>query len=283
MNWRYAPVVTNILNQELIDAIQVFMTPKFMVTKDSNDEPNIALVMTWTQYDQNKLVYGDFMTVKSRENLLNGNQKMSILVFTLGLDSWLIKADFESFHRNDDVYEFMAQTPLFRYNQYTNARAAGVAEAISASQKYGISKLAVLSSYLKTKMVRSSVPIENTYEGNMPRNIYNAFSKMAAVKVLAFVGDDGYPVAFPEFGMLPAASNRIIVKRKEEKRRGFDLHDGERVAISLVTLEPAAFQLKGIFHEINNSAGYICLDRVYACSLPRPGVRVDIPMLIPEG
>jgi hypothetical protein len=117
----------------------------------------------------------------------------------------------------------------------------------------------------------------------MPRNIYNAFSKMAAVKVLAFVDDDGYPVAFPEFGMLPAASNRIVIKRKEEKRRGFELNDGERVAISLVTLEPAAFQLKGVFHEINKATGYICLDRVYACSLPRPGVRVDIPMLIPEG
>ena len=276
-------MVTNILNQELIDAIQVFMTPKFMVTKDSNNEPNVALVMTWTVYDENMLVYGDFMTVKSRENLINGNKQMSVLVFTLGLDSWLIKAKFESFHRNDDVYEFMAQTPLFRYNQYTNARAAGVAEAVSSSQKFGISKLAVLASYIKTKMVKGKVPVEETYEGNMPKNIHDAFSKMAAVKVLAFVDDDGYPVAFPEFGMLPVSSNTIIVKRKEEKRRGFVLHEGQRVAISLVTLEPAAFQLKGVFHEINNSTGYIRLDRVYACSLPRPGVRVDIPMLVPEG
>ena len=276
-------MVTNILNQELIDAIQVFMTPKFMVTKDSNNKPNVALVMTWTVYDENRLVYGDFMTVKSRENLLNGNQQMSILVFTLGLDSWLIKAEFESFHRNDDVYEFMAQTPLFKYNQYTNARAAGVAEAVSTSQKYGISKLAVLSSFIKATLAKREIPIEETYEGNMPKNVYDALSKMAAVKVLAFVDDDGYPAAFPEFGMLPVSSNTIVVKRKEEKRRGLLLHEDQRVAISLVTLEPAAFQLKGVFHEINSSTGYICLDRVYACSLPRPGVRVDIPMLIPEG
>ncbi|MFW9956694.1 MAG: hypothetical protein ACFFCT_01370 [Candidatus Odinarchaeota archaeon] len=275
-------MATNILNQELVDAIQVFMTPKFMVTKDSNNEPNVALVMTWTIYDENRLVYGDFMTVKSRENLINGNQKMSILVFTLGLDSWLIRAEFESFHRNDDVYEFMAQTPLFKYNQYTNARAAGVAEAISASQKYSISKLAVLRSFIKAQLAKRGVPIEETYEGNMPKNIYDAFSKMAAVKVLAFIDADGYPVAFPEFGMLPVSSNTIVVKRKEEKKRRLHLHEGQRVAISLVTLEPAAFQLKGVFHEINNSTGYICCDKVYACSLPRPGVRVDIPILIPE-
>jgi len=275
--------VINILNQELIDAIQVFMTPKFMVTKDANNEPNVALVMTWTVYEQNKLVYGDFMTVKSRENLVNGNSQMSILVFTLGLDSWLIKADFESFHRNDDVYEFMAQTPLFRYNQYTNARAAGVADAVWSSSKYGISKLAVLSSFIKANLAKRGVPLEETVEGNMPNNIYDAFSKMAAVKVLAFVDDDGYPVAFPEFGMLPVSSNTIVVKRKEENRRGLLLHEGQKVAISLVTLEPAAFQLKGVFHEIDRSTAYIRLDRVYACSLPRPGVRVDLPLLVPEG
>ena len=275
-------MVTEVLDKELIDAIQVFLTPKFMVTKDSNNEPNVALVMTWTLYEGNRLVYGDFMTVKSRENLTKGNREMSVLVFTRGLDSWLIRADFESFHRNDEIYEFIAQTPLFRYNQYTNARAAGVAEAISSSEKFGISKLAVLSSFMKVKMAKRKVPIEDSEEGNMPQNVFKAFSQMAAVKILALVADDGYPVAFPEFGMLPAATNTIVVKRGEEKRRGFMLHEGQRVAISLVTLEPAAFQLKGIFHVIDDSLGYVRLDRVYACSLPRPGVRVDVPMLTPE-
>jgi len=275
-------VVTEVLDKELIDTIQVFLTPKFMVTKDSDNEPNVALVMTWTLYEGNTLVYGDFMTVKSRENLSKGNRQMSVLVFTMGLDSWLIKADFESFHRNDEIYEFIAQTPLFRYNQYTNARAAGVAEAISSSEKVGISKLAVLSSFMKAKMAKSKVPVEESEEGNMPPNVLRAFSQMAAVKVLTYVGDDGYPVAFPEFGMLPVSTNTIVVKRGEEKRRGFSLHDGQRVAVSLVTQEPAAFQLKGVFHVIDDSTGYIRLDRVYACSLPRPGVRVDLPMLTPE-
>ncbi|MBN2231141.1 MAG: hypothetical protein JW779_16270 [Candidatus Thorarchaeota archaeon] len=271
-----------ILDDELTDAIKVFMTPKFMITKDSNNEPNVSLVMTWTIYEDNTLVYGDFMTVKSRENLEQGNNLLSILVFTMDLNSWLIKAKFESFHRNDPIYEFIAQTPLFRYNQYTNARAAGVAEAISSSEKFSISKLSVLSSFLKARLAKRHVPVENSVEGNMPRNVFDALSQMAAVKVLAFVDEAGHPVAFPEFGMLPVSTNTIVIKRKEEKCRGFNLHDGQRVAISLVTLEPAAFQMKGTFMELNDSTGYIKLDRVYACSLPRPGVRVDIPMLMPE-
>jgi hypothetical protein len=238
--------------------------------------------MTWTVYDGNTIIYGDFLTEKTRMNLNNGNTQMSILVLTVGLDSWLIKANFESYHWNDEYYEFIAQTPLFRYNQYTNARRAGVAEAIWTSKKYGISKISVLSSFIKTKMAKGKVPIESTIEGNMPGNIYKLFSKMAAVKILAFIDDDGYPAAFPEFGMLPVSANTIVVKRNQEKQRGYSLREDQRVAISLVSLEPAAFQMKGTFHEINDSTGYVVLDRVYACSLPRPGVRVDLPLLTRE-
>ncbi len=259
-----------------------FEVPKFMATKDSEGEPNVVPVLSWTVYEGNTLVYGDFMTFKSRKNVNNGNSQMSILVFATNLDSWLIKADFESYHRNDEIYEFIAQTPLFRYNQYTNARGAGVAEAIWSSQKYSISKLSVLSAFLKAKIAGRKVKTEETVEGNMPINVQQRFSQMAAVKIIAYISEDGYPVAFPEFGMIPVSSNRIVVKRGEETRRGFALRDGTRVAISLVTLEPAAFQLKGYFREIDASTGYIEIDRVYTCSLPRPGARVDIPMLTPE-
>ncbi len=275
-------MVDSILKQDLLDAMKVFETPKFMATKDSKGEPNVVPVLSWTVYEDKTLVYGDFMTYKTRMNLNSGNNQLSILVFTTDLDSWLIKADFESYHHNDKIYEFIAQTPLFRYNQYTNARGAGVANATRASEKYGISKMMVLSSFLKAKFAGRSVPKKDTKEGNMPLNVYKRMSQMAAVKVLAYISEDGYPAVFPEFGMLPTSSNRIVLKRGEEKRRGFSLQEGTRVAISLVTLEPAAFQLKGTFREIDEATGFIELDRVYACSLPRPGVRVDIPMLTPE-
>ncbi len=273
---------TKILDDKLVDAMKIFETPKFLITKDSNEEPNSSLVMTWTVYDGNTMIYGDFLGEKTRMNLSNDNKQMSLLVMTMELDSWLIKADFEAYHWNDEFYEFIAQTPLFKYNQYTNARKAGVAEAISSSDKYGISKVSVLTSFLKTKMAKGKVPVEESIEGNMPNNIYKIFSKMAAVKVLAFIDDDGYPAAFPEFGMLPVSSNSVVMKRDQEKRRGYSLRDGQRVAISLVSLDPAAFQMKGTFHEINDNIGYVKFDRVYACSLPRPGIRVDLPLLTRE-
>ncbi len=273
--------MVEMLPAELSDALSIFEMPKFMLTKDAGGEPNSALVLSWTTYQKN-LVYGDIMTYKSRQNLLEGNSEMSLLIMTMSLDSWLIKANFESYHSNDEVYEFMAMTPFFRYNQYTNARGAGLAEPISTSEKYSISKASVLTSFLKAKMAARRVTYEATDEGNMPSAILKRFSQMAAVKVLSFIDDDGYPVGFPEFGMLPVHSNRVVVKRNQEKRRGYKLASGQRVAISLVTLEPAAFQMKGTFRELDSNTGFVEIDRAYVCSLPRPGARVDVPLVEPK-
>lgn len=272
----------SILPQKLIDTLEIMEQPKFMATMDAHGEPNVAFLTTLTRYEGNILAYGDFLTYKTRINLEAGIKELGILVMTTDLDSWMIRAEFESFHRNDDVYEFIAMTPLFRYNQYTNARSVGVAEALLASANMPISKASVFTSFIRAKLAKRKVPRTATEEGNMPPNVHKRFSQMAAVKVLAFIDDSNYPVAFPNFGMVPASSNRIAVNRSAEIQRGLKIHDGQRVAISLVTLEPAAFQLKGTFREIDSNTGYIELDRVYTCSLPRPGERVDIPMLSRE-
>ncbi len=271
--------MAKVLSEDLADALRVFENPKFMITRDKHGEPNSALVMTWNVFKDDTLIYGDFMTYKTRQNI-EADNRMSLLVMTMGLDSWLIKADFESYHRNDEYYEFIAMTPLFRYNQYTNARAAGVAQATWASENLPVGKLSVLTSFLKAKRQRGKVPVTDTKEGNMPHNIQTRFNKMAAVKVLSFVDDDdGYPRAFPAFGMAAASTNTLVVNRGEEVRRGFSIADGQRVAISLVTTEPQVFQVKGTFREIDAKTAYIQLDRVYVCSLPRPGERVDIPQV----
>ncbi|TFG12727.1 hypothetical protein EU537_08510 [Candidatus Thorarchaeota archaeon] len=269
----------NVIHDELENAMAQFENPKFMCTKDENEEPNIALVMTWTVYDQDALVYGDFMTYKTKNNLEAGNNKLGLCVLTQDLENWMIKADFKGYHRNDDVYEFMAMTPLFRYNQYTNARAAGLAHAFWASEKYSQSKIGVLSSYVKARLSARKVPQKPSEEGNMPRNVKDRMDKMTAVKVVCYIDKDGYPSAFPAFGMASASENRIVLDRGPEIDRNADLVDGQRVAISLVTLEPAAFQLKGTFRELDTKSAYVELDRVYTCSLPRPGLRVDIPLL----
>ena len=230
--------MTEILSEELTETLKPVENPKFMATKDITGEPNIALVLSWTVYpDGKRLVYGEFMNNKTRKNLEAGNNELGLLVMTTDLDNWMIRADFESYHRNDEIYEFIAMTPLFKYSQYSSARSVGVAHPLWSSPNYKISKVSVLSSYVKAKLAARKIPTSKTDEGNMPRNVLERFGLMAAVKAIAFVEDDGYLSLFPSFGIVPVSSNRLVVHRSEEKRRGLELKDGQRVAVSLVTLE----------------------------------------------
>jgi hypothetical protein len=121
-----------------------------------------------------------------------------------------------------------------------------------------------------------------TGKGRMPPAVLDRFNMVAAVKILAYVSSSGFPRAFPAFGMLPASENLLVVDRSEERKRGIDLRDGQRVAVSLVTQEPAAFQVKGEFKPIDRKTAAIVVDNVYACSLPRPGLRIDQPLLEPD-
>jgi hypothetical protein len=193
--------VTEILSEELTETLKPVENPKFMATKDNTGEPNIALVLSWTVYpDGKRLVYGEFMNNKTRKNLEAGNNELGLLVMTTDLDNWMIRADFESYHRNDEIYEFIAMTPLFKYSQYSSARSVGVAHPLWSSPNYKISKVSVLSSYVKAKLAARKIPTSKTDEGNMPRNVLERFGLMAAVKAIAFVEDDGYLSLFPSFG-----------------------------------------------------------------------------------
>ncbi|MHA2015626.1 MAG: pyridoxamine 5'-phosphate oxidase family protein, partial [Candidatus Thorarchaeota archaeon] len=79
-----------VLSEGLVEALRVFENPKFMATRSREGEPNIALVMTWTVFKDDTLVYGDFMTYKTRQNI-EEDHRMSLLVMTMGLDSWHVK------------------------------------------------------------------------------------------------------------------------------------------------------------------------------------------------
>lgn len=110
-------------------------------------------------------------------------------------------------------------------------------------------------------------------------NVCQRFDRMMAGKMIAFIDENGYLAAIPNLGVVSAASNALLVNRAEERKREQELKDGQRTAVLLVTLESQVHQAKGTYHLIDKNTAYIQLYRVYSCSLPRPGERVDIPPL----
>ena len=93
---------------------------------------------------------------------------------------------------------------------------------------------------------------------------------MAAVKVLAWVGPDGYPKVIPSLSFLPAGQKKLIYQKKD----GFISPKAQTlVAANILTSEAISYQTKGHWSESNRS-GVIQVEEIYAGGPPYPGGRI---------
>ena len=94
---------------------------------------------------------------------------------------------------------------------------------------------------------------------------------MVAVKVLAWIGDDGYPEVVPMLSLQPAGHGALVGWRAAE---GMPCPvEGAQVAANILTFEAISYQAKGRWSS-RGSSGRLAVTEVYAGGPPLPGGRV---------
>ena len=94
---------------------------------------------------------------------------------------------------------------------------------------------------------------------------------MVAVKVLAWLDDNGYPVLRPALSLQPSGQNTLTTWLGAG-----DLpvpEDAVRVASNILTFEAISYQAKGTW-QAAGKAGVLHVQEVYAGGPPYPGRRV---------
>ena len=104
----------------------------------------------------------------------------------------------------------------------------------------------------------------------MPMPVRQEFAKMAAVKVLAWVGEDSYPIVVPALSLQPAKTESLVCWKggrfPEPKQDAL-------VASNILTLEAISYQVKGHWAS-SGSVGAVKIQEVYAVGPPIPGGRL---------
>jgi hypothetical protein len=165
-------------------------------------------------------------------------------------------------------------SPLLRYNAYTGVRNAGVIRLRSLEGTFAISKLQVLKDYWLARLAAMRQGNEQkTLSGNsviIPLAVRLEFARMAAVKVLAWVGPDGYPKVIPSLSLQPAGQKKLVYWKKA----GFPSPAAHAlVAANILTFEAISYQTKGRWSESDRS-GVIQVEEIYAGGPPYPGGRI---------
>jgi len=104
------------------------------------------------------------------------------------------------------------------------------------------------------------------------------FARLQAAKFLAYLDDDGYPDMVPALSLRPAGEQTLVFSSDLAAPALAALSLGAKVAASVLTFEPLAYQIKGEFlgaeRSLGRLAGAIAVQEVYSASPPLPGQRI---------
>ncbi len=255
----------------LLDALRGEMTPKFLATRNAAGVPNVVPCISLQPADDQPdiVFFGNFLLRKSIRNLKE-DARVGILVITPELRGWILKGDFVEFQRTGAYVDKVMSGSLLRYNAYTGVRDAGIIRVRSVENTFAISKLQVMTDFLRARFAGIVKPGHTDDGVNLPRPAQNEFAKMIAVKVLAWIGDDGYPIVVPTLSMQPAGAEHLICHTSAKLPRP---PADAQVATNILTFEAISYQAKGKWN-LRGDTGRIRVQEVYAGGPPLPGERV---------
>ena len=208
------------------------------------------------------------MLRKSIKNL-QADARVGILVITPELRGWRLKGDFVEFQRTGPYVERQMSSSLLRYNAYTGVRDAGVIRVRSVEGTFAISKLQVARDFALARLA-ALMPHQNGGI-TLPLAVRREFARMVAVKVLAWIGEDGYPNVVPMLSLQPAGEQHLACWQGSSRLASPPAD--ALVAANILTFEAISYQAKGRW-SARGRQGAIAVQEVYAGGPPSPGGRV---------
>ena len=254
----------------MLDALRGETTPKFLATRSSDGVPNVVpCVSILPAADQPDTVFfGNFLLRKSIKNL-QADARVGILVITPELRGWRLTGDFVEFQRTGPYVEQQMSSSLLRYNAYTGVRNAGIIRVRSVEGSFAISKLQVAKDFA---LARLAALTQRRNGGiTLPLAVRREFARMVAIKVLAWIGEDGYPGIVPMLSLQPAGDRSLACWKSSNQ---FPAPPADAlVATNILTFEAISYQAKGRW-SARGRRGAIAVQEVYAGGPPYPGGRV---------
>lgn len=262
----------------LFEALKGEMVPKFLATRSADGIPNVVPCTSLMPAGdvEDWLIFGNFLLRKSVNNL-DSDPRVGILVATPDLEGWILQGEFLGWQRTGPYVDAVMSTNLLRYNAYTGVRNVGIIQVRSLRRAFRISRPRVLGEYL---LARLAGPLFSRSDGAvpMPLPVQRGFRALTALRVLAFLDDEGVPLAAPVLSLRPVGSRILAGACGVATDWLENLPPGTPVAASLLTLDIVSFQAKGLWLGVRRVLGWpvggMRVTEVYAGGPPIPGGRV---------
>jgi hypothetical protein len=258
------------------EAFALDLAAKFMATINAEGEPNIAPIITTYPWDEETLVFGDFLMRKTKANLLLEQETpVSVTVMTEDFRCFEVRGHFLGFESRGDKFDFISGKDLFRYSAIGLLRSVGSIR-VDEVHTLPMGMLSIALEWITTRLAAkrpkdapSGNPIHPVVQGKI--------GILKGAKFLAFSREDSIG-QFPVLCLQPAGKDYVAFRTKLVRERRKALKPDDKVAISIFTLDPQAYQLKGNFVEYRKSRGFeiglVRVTSVWTQVPPIPGEQI---------
>jgi len=245
---------------------------KFLATASADGIPNVVLIVSQTPVDPGKVAFGEFMMVKTQANLAE-NPRVASLALTPKLEMAGYRGDLEGWVQSGPYIDRINSIEFFRYNAYGgihNVAVVRVREILSLPEKVSFVKVGAEFAAMRTvgRVGRS----ERVRGVDIPKPIRDKFDSIMSIKVLSWIGDDGYPDVVPVFGVRFRTPGELLFKVSGYNERSRNVKPGARVALNVLTLDLLTYQVKGKLacfeKHLGLEVGVVQVDEAYSCMPP---------------
>jgi predicted pyridoxine 5'-phosphate oxidase superfamily flavin-nucleotide-binding protein len=258
------------LAQEVLDLFAEEMAAKFLATVDSEGKPNVALIVTLQPPPdgrKDRLIFGEFLMWKSKENLL-GNPRVAAAVVNMKLRMATLTGDFKGFEKTGPYKEALDASSLMRYNAYSGMRAAGIVDVRETFPANSAFMLSVPIDFLKARMHRAGIGAAGVA---VPGMVKEKFVKLTSVKALAVMGDDGYPRIYPVMAAAPAGETGFVLQIAKYNRDLARVKVPCDAALCALTFDVKSYKVKGRLSPLSPSSLLFEVREVYNAMPPLAG------------
>lgn len=251
---------------------------KFMATASADGVPNVALIVSQMPAEPGRIVFGEFMMVKTQANLAQ-NDKIASFAITPKLEMAGFKGDVSGWTESGPYIDLINSIPFFRYNAY-----AGIHKVATAEIREMLDfppKLSMVTAGREFLAMRTRGRIgrgESVGGVQTPEPVRSKFDGIMSIKVLAYLDGDGYPNLVPLFGVMFRAAGELRFKVSGYNSAVGGLPTPCKVALNVLTLDLRTYQIKGTLVRFDKSlglrVGVVRVEEVYSSMPPLCGQRL---------
>ncbi|MDP8225255.1 MAG: hypothetical protein P9L99_17980 [Candidatus Lernaella stagnicola] len=203
---------------------------RFLATRGADDQPSLVPALS-ARRDGDELRLAAVLPDRVLHDL-GHDPRSALLVIDQRMNWWNLQTEFVAFE------DGAPGDPIGRWGRLRPV-------AVTAAGR--ISSLRLTIEYAVVRMF--GIARGDDYPHELPQEVAQRFSMLKAVKSVAYLDEDGKPLALPCFSMVPAGSGALVCGTGTVAPLR-DIPAGAPVAICLLTFQPQAYQIHGWFEGV---------------------------------